>query len=114
MGCCRSSRRHLISNEVEALKRGSERRVIFQLRLPRQMNGFYWGILSWTLSDLLSYWPSIKPDHSLVALLGKLYFGQQAPQLQRRKTIVMLSSIGMGLFCGGILAAFMLLYPTTR
>jgi hypothetical protein len=40
-------------------------------------------------------------------VLGKLFFRRQAPWLQRRKTIVMLWSVVMGLVCGGIFAAAM-------
>jgi hypothetical protein len=63
---------------------------------------------------LTPYGSAIKPDHSIIGLLGKLFFMHQAPWIQRRKTIVLLWSIAVGLFCGGVCAAIMFYQSTFK
>jgi len=52
-----------------------------------------------------SWWVGIKPDHSLLGLLGKLFFRHQPTWVQRRKMGVLFWSIVVGLFCGGVIVA---------
>jgi hypothetical protein len=59
--------------------------------------------------DLAPCWQGIKPEYSLVNLLGKLVFRQQAPWQQRRKSIILSWSILVGLGFGGLVMATMLL-----
>ncbi len=51
----------------------------------------------------------IKPEHSPINLLGKLFFRAQAPWEQRRKISILLWTVAMGLIFGGLcVTAFIL------
>jgi hypothetical protein len=56
-------------------------------------------------------WPhvgTIKPEHSLINLLGRLIYHRQPPWEQRRKVIILLWSIIIGMVLGGIYVAVIL------
>jgi hypothetical protein len=50
----------------------------------------------------------IKPDHSPLGLMGKLFFRRQSPWAQRRKMVVVLWCIIVGLLSGGVIVALTL------
>jgi hypothetical protein len=50
----------------------------------------------------------IKPDYSPLGLLGKLFFRRQAPWVQRRRMVVILWSLVVGLLSGGVIVALTL------
>lgn len=54
------------------------------------------------LRDIRAYVKEIKPEHSPLNLLGKLFFRNQAPWEQRRKMSVVLWSVAIGLLLGGV------------
>jgi hypothetical protein len=47
----------------------------------------------------------IKPEHSPIYLMGKFCFRRQAPWQQRRKILLTLWTLAIGLLLGGISAA---------
>jgi len=55
----------------------------------------------------------IKPEHSPLFLLGKLFFRNQAPWQQRRKISVVLWSVTIGLILGGI-CTLVILFQNNR
>ena len=50
----------------------------------------------------------IKPEHSPINLLGRMLYQRQAPWEQRNKAIILIWSVGTGLFLGGICMAVIL------
>ena len=57
---------------------------------------------------------SIKPDRSPIGLLGKFFFRRQQSWMRRRKIIVAMWCLVVGLVCGGAAIALVLFQNTRK
>ena len=74
----------------------------------------YKSICSSTLAGMRSCWESIKPDHSPITLLGKLFFRCQQPWEQRQHVVQLLWSVVVGVVVGGICVGAFLFQASHR
>lgn len=57
---------------------------------------------------------TIKPDYSPLGLLGKLFFRREPPWMQRRKMMMIMWSLLVGLICGGFVIALVIVQNTRK